>query len=230
MLYQLIDSVDIYLPEADNRQISYSDMLKYITVNDPDYSLRDYFSAENYAEILNMSKTDTDILNKYKPFFVSSLILADDNMPDNSVDCELLDYASSAGKTIHELESFEEQINAINSIPYREQAEIIANTLLSPDRKNDFNKLMNSYREQNLQALKQALKEMNPTEIFINSIQKNRNITMSDKIDSLLSRGYSLFIAVGAMHIPDADGVKGIVSILGDKGYRVEAVDFSFTD
>jgi uncharacterized protein YbaP (TraB family) len=71
--------------------------------------------------------------------------------------------------------------------------------------------------------------EMNPTEIFIDSIQKNRNVGMSNKIDSLLSEGYSLFIAAGALHLVDTDGVKGIVSILGDKGYKVEAINFSFT-
>jgi uncharacterized protein YbaP (TraB family) len=229
MLYKLIDSVDIYLPETDNRQISYSTMLNYITVDDPDYSLKDYFSSESYAEILNIAKTEADILNRYKPFFVSSLILTANDMPEDSIDEELLNYASSVGKTVCELESLNEQIEAIDNIPYKEQAEIVEKALLSSDRKDDFNSLMNNYKEQNLQALAKNLKEMNPAEIFIDSIQKNRNIAMSDKIDSLLCDGYSLFVAVGAMHIPDTENVKGIVSILGDKGYSVEAVDFSFT-
>jgi uncharacterized protein YbaP (TraB family) len=228
ILYKLIDSVDIYLPEANNQQISYSMMLDYITVADPDYSLEDWFSAESYSKILDIAQIDTYILNKYKPFFVSSLILRDKDMPDDSIDYELLNYALFTGKTICELESFEEQINAVDKIPYREQAEIVENALLSFDRKNEFNKLMNNYKEQNLQAMKKSLKEVNPAAIFIDSIQKNRNITMSNKVDSLLREGYSLFVAVGAMHIPDTDDVKGIVSILGDKGYRVDAVDFSF--
>jgi uncharacterized protein YbaP (TraB family) len=229
MLYKLIDSADIYLPETDNRQISYSTMLNYITVDNPDYSLKDYFSDESYAKILNIAKIDTNILNRYKPFFVSSLILTDKDMPADSIDEELLNYASSVGKTVCELESLEEQIEAIDNIPYREQSEIIEKALLSSDRKNDFNMLMNNYKEQNLQAFKENLKGVNLAEIFIDSIQKNRNITMSDKIDSLLCEGHSLFVAVGAMHIPDTEDVKGIVSILGDKGYDVEAVDFSFT-
>jgi uncharacterized protein YbaP (TraB family) len=229
MIYNLIDSVDIYMPETDNRQISYSKMLNFVTVNDSEYSLKKYFSDESYAKILNISKIEADILDKYKPFFISSLILADEDMPDNSIDYELLNYASIAGKTICELESFEEQINAVDNIPFEDQAKIIESTLLSLDKINDFNKLMNSYKNQNLQALKENLTEMNPTEIFIDSIQKNRNIVMSDKIDSLLGKGYSLFVAVGALHIPDTDEVKGIVSILRNKGYKIEAVDFSFT-
>jgi uncharacterized protein YbaP (TraB family) len=229
MLYRLIDSVDVYSPETDNRQISYANMLNHITVADPDYSLRDYLSAESYAKILNITEIDTDVLNRYKPFFVSSLILTDKDMPSDSIDYELLDYALSAGKTICEIESVEEQINAIDNIPYREQAEIIEKTMLSFDTKSDFNRLMNNYKEQNLQALKDNLKEINPAEVFIDYVQKNRNINMSNKIDSLLCTGDSLFVAVGAMHIPDTEDVKGIVSILAGKGYRVEPVEFSFT-
>jgi uncharacterized protein YbaP (TraB family) len=229
MLYKLIDSVDIYLPETDSRQISSVNILNYITVDDPDYSLKDYFSAENYAKILDIAKIDMNILNKYKPFFVSSLILTAKDMPADSIDVDLLNYAVSAGKTICELENFEEQINAINNISYKEQAEIIANTMLTFDSENDFNNLINNYKEQNLQVLKKSLKEVNLTEIFIDSIQKNRNIAMSNKIDSLLCMGNSLFAAVGAMHIPDMENVKGIVSILVDKGYKVEPIEFSFT-
>jgi uncharacterized protein YbaP (TraB family) len=227
LLYKLIDSVDIYLPETDNQQFSRS-MLSYITVDDPDYSLKDYFSDESYAKILNIAKIDTDILNKYKPFFVSSLILADKDMPTDSIDYELLNYAAYIGKTVRALENVEDQIKAIDNISYGEQAAIVETALLSSDRKGEFNKLMNNYKEQNLQAMTKILKEINPAEIFIDSIQKNRNIAMSDKIDALLCEGHSLFVAVGAMHIPDTENVKGIVSILADKGYRLDAVEFSF--
>jgi uncharacterized protein YbaP (TraB family) len=228
MLYQLIDSVDIYLPETNSSPVSYSDMLKYITVDDAGYSLKDYFSDESYAKILDIAAIDAELLDRYKPFFVSSFIFADNDMPANSIDNELLNYASFTGKTVCELESFEEKMDAIDRIPYVEQAGIIETALLSLDRKSDFNQLMNCYKEQNLQALKEMFREMNPAEIFVDSIQKSRNITMSNKIDDMLNSGYSLFAAVGAMHIPDTDDVKGIVSILGDKGYRVEAIDFSF--
>jgi uncharacterized protein YbaP (TraB family) len=229
ILYQLIDSVDIYLPETNSQQTSHAEMLNYITVDDPDYSLKDYFNDESYAKILDIVKIDAVLLNRYKPFFVFSLILTAPGMPVDSIDYELLNYASFTGKTVCELESVEEQINAINNISYQEQAGMVENILLSPDRKSELNKLIDSYKEQNLRALKTELKKVNPAEIFIDSIQKNRNMTMSDRIDSLLRKGHSLFVAVGAMHLPDTDDVKGIVSILGDKGYNVTAVEFSFT-
>jgi uncharacterized protein YbaP (TraB family) len=229
MLYKLIDSVDIYMPETDNRRMSYVNMLNYITVDDPNYSLKDYISPESYAKILNIADIDADVLNKYKPFFVLPLILRDKDMPEDSIDYDLLNYAAGIGKTVCELESIEEQVNAVDNSPYKEQTGIIENAILTLDSKNDFNKLINNYKSQNLQALKENLKEMNPTEIFIDFIQKNRNISMSNKIDSLLRAGYSLFVAVGAMHIPDTEDVKGIVSLLVDKGYKVEPVDFSFT-
>ncbi|MDR2287235.1 MAG: TraB/GumN family protein [Prevotellaceae bacterium] len=228
MIYKLIDEVDIYSPETDNRLTSYVNMLNYMTVDDPNYSLKDYLSPESYVRILNIAGIDTDILDRYKPFFVSSLILKDKDMPDDSIDGDLLNYAADAGKTICELESVDEQIGAIDNIPYKEQSEIIENAILSLDSKNDFKKLINSYKEQNLQALKENLKEMNPAKIFIDSIQKNRNINMSNKIVSMLNAGHSLFVAVGAMHIPDTDDVKGIVSLLADKDYKVEPMNFSF--
>jgi uncharacterized protein YbaP (TraB family) len=228
ILYRLIDSVDIYLPETNSQRTPHSKMLSYVTVNTPGYSLRDYFSAESYAKIKDIAQIDADILDRYKPFFVASLILSAEDMPSESIDYELLNYASFTGKTICELESIEEQIDAINNIPYREQAEIVESALLLSDKKNDFDLLLNSYKEQNMQTLQKYFKELNFAKIFIDSIQRSRNITMSDKIDSLLIEGYSLFVAVGTMHIPDTDDVKGIVSLLSDKGYRMDAIDFSF--
>ncbi|MDR3246095.1 MAG: TraB/GumN family protein [Prevotellaceae bacterium] len=228
-IFNLIDSVEIYMPEADNREVPYLEMLKLITVNDPEYSLKKYLSDESYAKILGISKIKEDILNKYKPFFAFAIILTDDDMPNRSIDSDLLNYAMRAKKIVDGLESFEDQINAVDNIPFEDQAGIIESAISSLDKRNDFNKLMNNYKEQNLQALTDNLAAMNPVEIFINSIQKNRNIVMSDKIDLLLSKGYSLFVAVGALHLPDTEKVKGIVSILRNKGYMVEAVDFSFT-
>ncbi|MDR1887239.1 MAG: TraB/GumN family protein, partial [Prevotellaceae bacterium] len=131
MIYRLIDSVDIYLPESDTRRVPYGEIRNRMIVTDPDYSLKNFFDDKSYAEILSLSETETDILDKYKPFFVSSLMMTDENMPDDSVDFELLNYASSVGKTVCELESFEEQMNAIDNIPYREQAEIIERSMLS---------------------------------------------------------------------------------------------------
>jgi uncharacterized protein YbaP (TraB family) len=229
-VFRLIDSVDLYVPEADNRQIPYSDMLSYMTVDDPDYSLQDYFSTESYAMILELSKTDANVINKYKPLFVSSLILKNEDMPEDSIDSELLRYASRAGKHIHGLETFKSQVDAIDSIPYREQSETVEQTLLSQNMKSDFNRLMNNYRRQNLQALNRDFKATNPAAMFVDSILKNRNIAMCNKIVSLSHTGHSMFIAVGAMHLPDVDEIKGIVSILGDRGYSLRAIDFEFTD
>ncbi|MDR1898065.1 MAG: TraB/GumN family protein [Prevotellaceae bacterium] len=229
ILYQLIDSVDIYSPEADNRNVSASEMLsRFVVRNPPDYSLKNYFNDENYANILNLSKIDADILDKCKPFFVASMVLNEEKMPVNSIDSELLRYAASIGKPVYAMESVEEQIDAIDAIPFEEQAAIITESFMNLDAKNDFETIMNDYKEQNLRALEESLKKMNPTQLFTEFIQTKRNIVMSNKIDWVLSEGQSLFVAVGALHLPDTQNAKGVVSLLREKGYSMQPVEFSF--
>lgn len=228
IIYRLIDSVDTYSPESDNRHISYSDMISNMTVSDSGYSLKNYLNEECYNNILEISDIDSEIFDTYKPFFLSTFVLSDDDMPSSSIDAELLAYAQITDKTIIEMESFAEQIQAVDLIPYNEQAAIIEKSIATLGKKSDFTQLMLDYKMQDIQALKRSLEEMAPAQIFIDSIQKNRNVVMADKIDSIINNGFSSFTAVGALHIPDTPDVKGIVTLLQEKGYDMQPVEFTF--
>jgi len=226
ILFKLIDSVDIYSPETDNTVINSNQMLPTITVDDSDYNLQNYFNDNEYLKILDIANADSNDIKNYKPFFVIPLIFAQ-TMPPDSIDKELLSYAYAKNKTICEIESFEEQINAIDKLTFEAQADLVKNTLLQIEQ-NNFDEMMLDYKNQDMEALKRSLKDANPNELFINNIQKDRNITMANKIESIINEARSAFFAFGALHLPDTENAQGIITILRNKGYKIESIPFSF--
>jgi hypothetical protein len=53
---------------------------------------------------------------------------------------------------------------------------------------------------------------------FYKALVTDRNVKMADRIDAFIKKEPT-FIAVGALHLPGADGV---VALLRKKGYTVE--------
>ena len=56
---------------------------------------------------------------------------------------------------------------------------------------------------------------------FYYKLLDDRNVAMADKIDEMLQGDTDVFVVVGAGHFA---GEMGIVSLLGEKGYKVEQV------
>ncbi|MCL2682553.1 MAG: TraB/GumN family protein [Bacteroidales bacterium] len=189
-------------------------------------------SKEDYQLLENVIKTHTQIpffaIQQMKPFFVSALIsqsvLAMDE--DHPLDLFLLKKARESHKTILELESFDEQINVIDNIPFDEQLEGLLKLIRNPDLKNsletEVENLVITYLSQDDTKLYQLILESDESETFMKRFLIERNHNMFKKIQTFIAKE-STFIVVGAGHL---GGDEGLVQLLKNAGYTLTPIKF----
>jgi uncharacterized protein YbaP (TraB family) len=83
-----------------------------------------------------------------------------------------------------------------------------------------------AYRKQDLSLIDSLQHQVSSRNSMYWMIEK-RNQNMVEVIDSILKTGTTLFSGVGAAHLP---GDKGMLKLLEELGYTVEAMPVSFTD
>jgi uncharacterized protein YbaP (TraB family) len=194
-----------------------------------------------YSELL--SKEDLELLKKaipstdfpffaidrMKPFFVSALIsqsfLAKDE--DDALDLFFLKKARKEKKTILELESFNEQMDIIDNIPFDEQLEMLFKLIREPNLKEklqtESENLITTYISQDDTKLHQLILESDESETFMKHFLIERNHNMLKKIQTFITTG-STFIAVGAGHLAGEDG---LINLLKNQGYTLTPIPFN---
>ena len=219
-VYHAVSTVDIFALEADASLLSHEEIVSRITTDDPERTLDKLFDDDTYRKIKEATgNIDDDILKRYKPLFITSLILNHYGY-SRSVDEELRRYASHLGKQIVGLESVDEQIDAVDDVSPEEQVDIIVKSFMNEsDPVRDLIKMMKYYKDQNFKEIVENMKSTSIPETFTESIQLKRNIRMSDRISEIISSGKSVFAAVGAMHLPDVDDTAGMIGLMKQKGY-----------
>lgn len=146
-----------------------------------------------------------------------------------ALDVEIGQNAKKLGKPVIGLETFDEQIAAIEKLPVSYYANTIEDLLNEPEfYANVFYTGIELYKENRIgeilvldQMLKSSISK-NDQEIFIDVMMTKRNRRMSKRVLPLVKQGNS-FIAVGAAHLVDESG---LVEQLRKHGYRVTAVKF----
>ncbi len=206
-----------------------------------DTTLQTLLSPEEYSlvkkaldEKLGVMST---IAERIKPMFTSVLLqeggMENMQMPkanesknkQKPLDLYLQDEATKRSLALVGLETLEEQMNVFNSIPLKNQAKMLYQEIinLGKDSTTDtsMDKMLDWYSEQKLDSLYQyASKEFaNEPELSYQILTK-RNINMADRIEKLILEK-SAFIAIGAAHLPDKQGV---IELLRKKKFKVEAV------
>ena len=82
-------------------------------------------------------------------------------------------------------------------------------------------KLQEAYRTGNLDLLDSINKFNSESDAFDEKFLYRRNEIQANSIDSILKSGSSLFVGVGAAHLP---GERGVIEILRRKGYKLRPV------
>lgn len=196
-------------------------------------------SAEEYARvsgILRGAGMPPELAASFRPW-VASMMLALSQCEQLRVrrgllplDAALAREAQSQGLTIAGLETLEQQLRAMASVPEADQLEILKAGLRTYDRIDDILETMvQLYLGRQLGAiwpLQLALAEKVgvASGAFVSlesSLLLTRNIGMRERAVPHLTEG-GAFIAVGALHLP---GPMGLVSLLREAGYSVTAVD-----
>ena len=161
-----------------------------------------------------------EMLSKMKPILLSVMLYP------SLMKCELSSpeqlfatMAAEQNKTVEGLETVEEQMKVMDQIPYSEQAHMLVDYLLDPEK---FNKetidLLKQYKVGDLDAMEKSMND--PTQSYSKYLdgmllQRNRNwipIIMKQSNEN------PIFIAVGAGHLA---GEEGVISLLRKQGYTV---------
>jgi len=131
--------------------------------------------------------------------------------------------AQANNMEINGLEDVDDQIKIFDEIPYKDQAEELAETLNNIDStKQSFNRLLQLYKEKNLSALCKMLNEDSDLSQYNDVLLNNRNKKWIPEIIKQAKLEPSFF-AVGAGHLGNANG---LINLLIQQGYTVSPVHY----
>jgi len=130
--------------------------------------------------------------------------------------------ASKNNKPIYSLEYFEktDKLTRLAYLPDMEDKEMPDWLKKMTKEKSEYDLISDAYRAQDLDmidSLQSALSTYNNIKYML----YERNIIMALNIDSIIKTNTSLFIGIGAAHLPKD---KGVINLLRQKGYTVKAL------
>lgn len=202
-------------------------MVKQMTLPD-NKSIQDYLSTEEYARLskylYEQAKLPIDLVKNFQPIIIQAFI--EMNTLDNKdstealyMDMALQSLAKKNKLKIEGLETMNEQMTSLLSIPIEEQVNALKEFIHSDSALQE--DLTSSLYMKNDVALlyDYLIKQMSPTEI--QKLLDERNERMFERMIPLLEEKPTL-IAVGAGHL---GGEKGLINLLRKKGYKVEDVE-----
>ena len=189
--------------------------------------LSDLFDSSDYKDLgrfvhdtLNM---DLHFFERFKPLMLYSMMSAK-MLPcakEQAYETEFVDMAKDQGKPIKGLETMEEQVAIFDSIPGKEQANMIMDMVRHYDsEKLDFHRMVDFYKAQQVDSLYRMLEESPDTKVDQDLLLDRRNRKWVPLITAAMRQG-SCFIAVGAGHL---GGPHGLLSLLKKQGFTVKPV------
>lgn len=129
---------------------------------------------------------------------------------------------SKNNKPIYSLEDFRQTtiFAKLAQVPDVEKKEMSAWYDEITKDKRYFEVLQDAYRSQDLDLMDSLQKEVSSTN-HLKYMLYDRNEIMAKNIDSIIKSNTSLFIGIGAAHLPKT---KGVIGLLRSKGYTVEPI------
>lgn len=167
---------------------------------------------DNVAPVLTMTVLE-----------MGSMELRDSSIVGNKEILDMYFYrqAKKKRKKIIGIETVDEQLKALNSLDYREQADLLLNEIHSLEEKaTEGVDVVRFYLEQNLDSLASNHMDAQMPKKFYKAIITDRNIRMANRIADFVKE-QTTFIAVGALHLPKETG---IIELLRKKGFVVEEI------
>ena len=193
-------------------------------------SLSDLLSKEDYALVkahFDKQGLPLFLFERMKPMFLT--VLADTDLSGGlggdgdmvSYEMKIMDIAQQGKKKMGGLETAEYQMSMFDSIPYKEQAEMLVESLKSTGTEGgQFDDMVKLYKNQDIVGMGTMMGEDETIggheDLLLN--QRNRN-WIPIMGDMMLAQ--PTFFAVGAGHL---GGEQGVVSLLRNAGYTVEPV------
>lgn len=141
--------------------------------------------------------------------------------------------ASGSGLRVVGLETLDEQLSFLENMPFGQQLELLDQALDGYDQVSELHEQMvDSYLAGDLQVLKKAAEEQmdlltpEAKAYFIEQGIDARNHRMLKSLLPLLAES-TVFVAVGALHLP---GDQGLVALLREHGYVLKPQPFPLSN
>ncbi len=208
-------------------------MLKLAPMND-NKQLKDLITAEEYDMVktyfteeasAQTKMTPFSMIENWKPMLVQSMLSTEMiEGPVKMYEMELTTMAQEREMNFGGLETVADQMEVFNTISYEAQAKILVETVANLKKgdtgSEDFGKLVDKYKEQDVDGMLEAmagdLEEMDGQEALLD----NRNRNWIPQIKEM-SKKEKTFYAVGAGHL---GGENGVIRLLRKEGFKVTPV------
>lgn len=226
------NKADIYAMELNMDSIDRGGMMQAMLM-DSNKTLKTLLPKADY-QLVNQFFIDSIgmplfMFDKMQPFMATQMVATKDLNKDreSALDMYWFNEAKKKGKQLVGLETMTEQINVFKSISVEEQAEELVQAVKEYGKEEtmNINDMVEIYQSGDLDELMKVMDEYSEdspvgSAEFNERFLYSRNIIMADRVIQYLEKG-SVFMAVGAAHLP---GEKGVIELLRAKGYKVEAL------
>lgn len=194
-----------------------------------DKTLQSYYGDSLFHVLNQQYQKITGIplvtLNTFQPFLSMSLLMI--NTPSCATkvqpETELVKLAQANKLTINGLETVEDQIKAIQYQTLEEQYKQLQLSIEKYDSvKTVFEQMTTVYKQRNIDALFNFMKEKESSDSFETEMLTKRNQKWIPEMIKAMAQKPSFF-AVGAAHL---GGENGVLSLLRAQGFTVTPVSF----
>lgn len=199
--------------------------MKYLRMNDGK-KLSELLTQEEYAKVEAYFKNNSvplplTMMNRFKPYFISSLI-GEQMMScsqKNGMEELIMRESRKYSKEIKGLETTEFQASIFDSIPYEKQAKDLVNYIDSIDSyKQVTMEMVEVYRQQNLERMDSLMHKSDPgMDEYMDILLYGRNRHWVEQMPAIM-KDHCILFAVGAGHLP---GEQGVINLLRKSGYKV---------
>ncbi len=250
LAFHLADSFFLGIRNADvvaletNPESWQEDMSRYDLGNSGSRTYNGYTMAEYtelpgeylYSNTLKFYKYDKKIERALysNPSAINNLLYrsygneTSDFEEDTYLDMYIYQCGKKWGKKVAGVERYAESMKLMMEA-YKDAAKDRKVKERSYDNENSysFNKLQEAYRSGNLDWLDSINKYNSFSPSFDEKFLYRRNEIQASSIDSILRSGQSLFVGVGAAHLP---GNRGVIEMLRQQGYRLRPIKMGARD
>ena len=170
----------------------------------------------------------SEITERFKPWALMLTLMLPKVRQGVIVDEVLYQQALQQNKSVHQLESVEEQISVFNGLQMEVQVGLLKQTVDHRDLIPEMiEKSIQAYLKRDMGAMWEINNSMmedeadkNLNEAFLQRVLYDRNKRMVERMQPRLAEG-GAFLAVGALHLY---GEKGLLSLLQSRGCRVTRI------
>ncbi len=225
---QALDASHRFILEAVIDEESILTMAEAMYFNDS-RTLKQVIGTKLYTESINALKArgiPAVAIEKQKPWAVIMALSVPPFKTGEFLDLVLESRATQQNKPVSGLETIEEQIAVLDDLPMPEQIALLKEAVRM---QNDFaialEEMIKAYLARNLVSLVEITEKYEPTDDalarrFNDRLLTQRNTRMAQRMAPMLKQG-SVFVAVGAGHLP---GEAGLLYLIEKAGYRVTSV------